>query len=475
MFLFVIYSQNMAVDPNHIRALVEKPVEGLQVELKTWIDPRTEDGIAKLVKAIFAIRNRNGGFLLIGFNNVTRLPDAYPLDEPVETLYHIDALQGMVSRYVSPAFEVGINFADRDGQNHPVISIPEGVQVPAVVKRDLIGQGGKKLLANGDLYFRTLNSNGTASSACILPTDYADLLNVCFENREADIGRFLRRHLAGMGSSAALMSALGIESDDGTLRNRAFEIVDSGSAAAEAAIAGRTTAEQQARIENALTMHVGLAFEPARPDEIPTKAFLNKIESSNPNFTGWPVWLVSQGFSEVQDRPYVKNNMWEALIVDLDGGWSEHLEFLRYDPRGEFYLRRVMQDDLTDKVLPGTALDVILMIYRVAEVLAVGTNLGRTMGWEEQSDAGFAFRWTGLEGRALRPWVNAFGSAGRSGSKSHSISVDAYVAVPLETPATALAPYVGTVLAPLFSTFDGYQASAELIEESVRKLIERKL
>lgn len=465
----------MAVDPDQIKALVEQPVEALQVELKTWLDPRTDDGIAKLVKAIFAVRNRNGGFLLVGFDDTTRAPDPYAFDQPVEVLFHIDTLQGLVSRYVSPSFEIEIAFADRDGQAHPVISIPEGVQVPAVVRRDLIGKGGKKLLAEGDLYFRTFNSNGTASSARILPPDYAHLLDVCFENREADIGRFLRRHLAGVGSAATLASALGIESDESKLRKRALAVRESGSAAATAAIEERATPEQRTRIAKALTMQVGLAFDPARPETLPTQEFLNKVASSNPNYTGWPVWLDSRGFTEKRDRPYVTEGMWEALILDLDGGWSEHVEFLRLDPRGDFYLQRVMQDDLTNKVAPGTALDVILMIYRVAEVLAVGTILGRNLGWSDQNEAGFSFRWIGLKDRALRPWVNAFRSAGRSGSSSRSSTAEAYVTVPLETSAGALAPYVSAAVAPLFSVFEGYEPPADLVETSVRKLIERKL
>jgi hypothetical protein len=167
--------------------------------------------------------------------------------------------------------------------------------------------------------------------------------------------------------------------------------------------------------------------------------------------------------------------LWQALIIDLDGGWSEHAEFLRYDPRGEFYLQRVMQDDLTDVVPAGTSLDVILMIYRVAEVLAVGTNLGRSLGWEVESEAGFAFRWTGLNGRSLRPWVNASRSTGTSGSRSRSASADSYVQIPLETPYSALAPYVAKAVAPLFALFDGYAPSAELVETSTRKLIERKM
>lgn len=401
-------------------------------------------------------------------------PDAYTLDQPVETLFHIDILQALVSRYTNPSFEIMVALAERDGQVHPVIIIPEGVRVPAVVRRDLLGNGGKKLLVEGDLYFRTFNANGTASSARIMPPDYPDLLEVCFENREADIGRFLRRHLAGAGTASALTS-LGLENEESRLRDRAAATLEAGRHAADAALGARATPDERKRIDGALTMRVGLAFDPARPDALPTQEFLNKVAASNPNYTGWPAWLDSRGFTEKADRPYVSDRLWEALIIDLDGGWSQHVEFLRYDPRGAFFLQRVMQDDLTDKVQPGTALDVILMIYRVAEVMVVGTAFGRSLGWPDESPAGFAFRWTGLEGRALRPWVNAFRNAGRSGSVSRSAAVDAYVSVPLETPESALAPYVSAAIAPLFSVFDGYEVPPDLVETSVRKLIERKM
>jgi hypothetical protein len=308
-----------------------------------------------------------------------------------------------------------------------------------------------------------------------MPADYADLLEVCFENREADIGRFLRRHLAGADSTAMLTSAFGLESRSSQLRSRGFAVIDAGAAAGGAAIAASATDQERKRIVGALTMHVGLVLDPLKPDELPTQAFLNKVSSSNPNFTGWPIWVDSRSFTKKEDRPYVADGLWQALIIDLDGGWSEHAEFLRYDPRGEFYLQRVMQDDLTDVVPAGTSLDVILMIYRVAEVLAVGTNLGRSLGWEVESEAGFAFRWTGLNGRSLRPWVNASRSTGTSGSRSRSASADSYVQIPLETPYSALAPYVAKAVAPLFALFDGYAPSAELVETSTRKLIERKM
>jgi predicted HTH transcriptional regulator len=68
----------MEINSDQINTLLHKPSEGLQVEVKTWLDPRKDSDIAKIIKAIFAIRNRNGGFLIIGFNNTTMEPDYSP-------------------------------------------------------------------------------------------------------------------------------------------------------------------------------------------------------------------------------------------------------------------------------------------------------------------------------------------------------------------------------------------------------------
>ena len=85
----------MDIEENQITSLLRQPSEGLQVEIKSWVDPRTEESIAKIIKAIFAIRNRNGGFLIIGFDDDTLLPGRYSLDQSVDKLYHVDTIQAL--------------------------------------------------------------------------------------------------------------------------------------------------------------------------------------------------------------------------------------------------------------------------------------------------------------------------------------------------------------------------------------------
>ena len=428
-----------------------------------------------LVRAVFAIRNRNGGFVVIGFNNETLHPEPYNLTDTVKTIFHVDAMQGLISKYAFEKFEIGVSFREKSGQFHPVIVVPEGVKVPAIINSGLSGNGGNKLLVVGDIFFRTLNANGTPSSAKALPRDYPDMLEICFENREADIGRFLRRHL-GSGDIAKLLSEVsGLSASiSPTLKDRSFFVIDQGETAFEAALGTRPMNASQRKAAEGLTMHVGLVLDPEMTGALPTTTFMNTVAGANPQYTGWPVWLDSRGFHQKADRPRLVDNTWQTLIVDLDGGWSQHMEFMRLDPKGEFYLRRAMQDDLSDKITPGVAMDAVLMLYRVAEVLAVGVSIGRAIGWPTEGKAAFAFRWTGLAGRKLSTWANPRRFIS-SGGTSATGTVDGFTEVTLDTPHIALAPKVREAVSPLFAAFDGYEPSMELIEDCVRRLVERKM
>jgi len=52
-----------------LQRLVDVPQETLGVELKPWLLPTEHDSIGKIAKARIALRNNNGGYLLLGFEN----------------------------------------------------------------------------------------------------------------------------------------------------------------------------------------------------------------------------------------------------------------------------------------------------------------------------------------------------------------------------------------------------------------------
>jgi predicted HTH transcriptional regulator len=88
----------MKIDQDEIRELISSLSEGLNVEVKRWLDPSQPAGAAKIVKAALALRNRNGGYLVIGFDDKTLTPDIGSEPADVHAAFHLDTIQAIVSR-----------------------------------------------------------------------------------------------------------------------------------------------------------------------------------------------------------------------------------------------------------------------------------------------------------------------------------------------------------------------------------------
>jgi len=302
----------MNIDQKRINDLVAHPSESLNVEIKRWLDLKTPEDIAKIVKATLAIRNRNGGLFLIGFDDESLLPDFDNKRSDVRAAFHLDTVQGLISRYASEPFEIGVSFGLRDDVEFPVIVVPEGVTVPVTAKRDLKDSAGTCLIREGDIYFRTLQSNGTPSMAKVRSGDWRDIMEICFENKEADIGRFLRRHLAGQNIEkfvAALSDLHGAAVPlPPSLRDRAEALLQDGKQRAQAAIAARDLKPDEAAALKGLAWSVALVIDPAKPAAVPDRNFLNTVAGANPQYTGWPVWLDSSRFQDQDALPKVYRN-----------------------------------------------------------------------------------------------------------------------------------------------------------------------
>jgi hypothetical protein len=465
----------LSIDQNRIDDLIAAPSESLNVEIKRWINPDEPDGVAKLIKAALAIRNRNGGFLLIGFDNNTLMPDGNrPKD--VNLIFHVDKIQGIISKFASDVFEIAVGFGERNGHVYPVIVIPEGVTAPVAARCDL-KDGSKFLIREGAIYFRTLKSNGTPSTAKARPNDWQDITEICFENRDADIGRFLRRQLAGGSVERFIEILTGLRASavppSPTLSDRATALINESEQKFEKAVVSREQKEIAA-IKDGGTWSVALVIDPPHAEAIPSSIFLNTVAGANPQYTGWPVWLDSRNSADRTSNPKVIDNAWQALIVSLEEGWFKHVDFIRLDPTGSFYLSRILEDDLTDKVPRGTALDAIMVILRVAEAIAVGLSLVKALGWQADARLGFGFRWTRLSGRELCSWASPLASM-RPGRTVQDSSVDTFVELPLDTPVSAIASYVEQATRNLFVRFDGYTFPIALIEHWLQRLIERRI
>ena len=187
----------MSSSPGEVQQLVDYPRESLAVELKAWFDPDSPEGQAKIVRGCIAMRNRGtGGFILVGFDNQTSAPDLAGAPSDVRTAFHADKVNSLVNRHASERFEVHVHFPVREGLEFPVLEVDAGTETLIAARRPLQNANGDTLVKQDAVYIRSLSQNNTPSTGEPRWSDWSSILDPLFDNREADLGRFLRRNLA---------------------------------------------------------------------------------------------------------------------------------------------------------------------------------------------------------------------------------------------------------------------------------------
>lgn len=465
------------METNHsfLQDLVDRPRESLSIELKRWIDPSQPEGIAKIVRALLALRNHGGGYLVIGFDDKLLQPDTEHAPIDVEAAFHVDTIQALVSKYASEPFEVAVHFVMREGQKYPILEAPVGIKVPVAARADL-NLLQKKFIAVDDVYVRTLSSNNTPSTSRAGWKDWSHLIEVCLDNREADIGRFLRRHLGALSPDILDSLATSVRSGLQAKPSQAQvhgALLDDGYARYS-----QLVRERKLSLPPFGTWQVSLSLVGIVPPHSANQAFLNLLASSNPNLTGWPVWLDTRNFSDQSAHPFVANGAWEYLSALVNVGWLNHVDFASFNPKGTFYLLRALEDDISgsDRApKPMTALDFGLPVVRTVEAIAVGLAFARAMGCDSATTTlSFAFRWTEIKSRNLVSWANVRRHMS-PGRVAYQDSLTSFVDVPAETPLSSLAEYVNRAVKPLFEVFQGFELGQNVIEDVTRQVISRSL
>ena len=468
----------MDIDQDLLNRLVAQPTEGLNQELKRWLDPSIKVDQAKIIKATLALYNRNGGYLIVGFDDKTRHPEpAAPAN--VRQTFLTDRIQELISRHASDRFEIAVGFGERDGQDYPVLVVPPGVRVPVAIGRALV-ESGTELLKVGEIPIRTLHANGTFSTAVAGPRDWPAILEICFDNREADIGRFIRRHLGGL---AGALSARGSGDEAvASIRQRATDFLNFGWARyrqAKTRLPTVTEAEQ-----NALEWgkwEVAAVIDPPIKGRVADQEFYTLLMGSNPRYMEWPSWSDTSEYPDQRSQPDTRDGGWEAFLLWVNSHIPfDFVAFTRLEPDGKFYQIRALDDDALARRRggkTGSSLDFNLMTAEVAESIAVALRFALALGCDAQiTKLGFSFRWRGLSDRNLHAWYGRMRASLPLGPYTASDNeAESFVMVPLETSESALAPFVEAAVKHLLAKFRGYSMSRERTESCVRLLLERKL
>lgn len=245
-----------------------------------------------------------------------------------------------------------------------------------------------------------------------------------------------------------------------------FALIDEGREYAESAAKNLGFSAELQKVQEYLTMYVGLVLDPPKPEKNPTEAFLNKFMLSNPQYLNGSIWFDSRGVARQEYRPHVVDGAWQAYIVALN---VERAEFMRINPRGEFYAQRVMKDDFNATLCQG--MDYIQMASSVIEVIASGLIIAREIGWDLDSTADFVFHWTGLKGRKLSESVGVSHYYLGENYVSYDATAEAVACISLDFSHSALVQHVTDVLEPLFASFNGYEIDHRIVGNLVQQII----
>jgi len=453
---------------------LKAPRESLSIELKSWIDPSTPEGKAKIIKAAIALRNINGGHLIIGVSDCgVPLHEECPVD--LEEKFHQDTIQALITKYSSETFEISVEFGKYQGARFPFIVIPPGVRSPVASKSRLqnLDTPPKDLIKEDTVFVRTLNANNTPSSAAATHRDWPRIMDVCFDNREADVGRFMRRHLVGFDLRSLLQELSSLKSPASApaiidFLNRCQERFKNIEKAENSKYLGKGYFEVAFFIESTIgPLH-------NRADDI----FLSKFLYANPSHTGWPLWLDTRAFNDPRSRPRTRENGWETLVEDYEGNFIiPHLDFWRAEPAGHFYHVRQLTDDLIaikNKVPPDKTLYIDIAIQSIAEAISIALSFTKSMGYPaESTNVDFAFRWSGLANReiASHDWRRYISPGRITGDDEVTIQTR----VSLDTPQSAIPSKVSEVAGDLISRFGGLTLSNSAIEEISNERLNKRM
>ncbi len=403
------------------------------------------------------MRNNGGGFFVLGFEDDGKQSGNPPPDPRLA--YPIDDIQSIVSKYASEPFAIEIEFRSVNGIEHPIIVVPPGVIRPVAAKSSLPHADSTKpmLIEDHAIYVRSITSNNTVSSSKLRKQDIERLMSVCFENSEADIGAFIRRHLVGLDVANLL----------GLFQSHSTPKVEQSDAYLEESLQRLKTvfADRKTSFPKFGFLEASAVFDVEGTPLSANQDTLFRMMANRRNYSGWSPWTIIHNQKLKDMNPYHFNGTWEALMHTPEpadfGGMSD---YWRADPRGKLYYFRVFEEDLGFRSLPALeCFDFYIAIFRLTEVLASILELSRLFAKNQATTIELTVRWTGLRNRLLGSWSKPERRLRGNHMAQQEIAIKT-LTFPSDTGMNTVPVLVNQTIQSLFLAFEGQEFENQVIE-----------
>jgi transcriptional regulator with XRE-family HTH domain len=446
----------MPQTPETLRRLADlliDPQETLDIEIKGWLDIASEnEHRALLAKAIIALANHGGGFIIVGFESTPNGVSPAVNRPDNLAVYSPDTVNAVVNRYIEPSFHCEVNIVTRavDRLAYPIITVPGGHHVPVRSKRS--GPNGQTIQQN--VYYT--RRPGPQSEPPQTGHEWDALMRRCIGNAREDLLNQFRGILAGGAAAVAPQE------------NRLQQVTRWHATSLERwrALSETLPAEHPARLRHGY-YNVGYQLF-GNVERVQGTALLDALNRGVVRHTGWPPFWVP---TRDGIRPYMHDGNVECWLgpdgQDRDPG---HADFWRASPDTQFFLIRGYQEDGHENAQaePGTIFDITLPTWRIGEILLHAASMARQLG-DAQAQAVLIFEWTGLNGRSLRSFANRTRHmADRYTARQERYRAD--LTVQADQIGDQLPELVGRVIRPLYELFDFFQLPATLPLEELERM-----
>lgn len=421
--------------------------ETLSTEFKAWLDLSNAASRATLAKAAIALANHGGGSIIFGVEERKGAAVASaPRPESISR-YTSDLVNAAINRFADPKIHCDVvHLLHPVSRNeHAIVVVPSGSTVPIMSIRELSGT-----IAAHQCYVR---KPGPKSEQPFTAEEWRALLSRCVQAGREQMLDAIRTILQGHSLSPVAADQIDkLLSFTETSHSRWSEVIDA------------LPKNDPARFLNG---HYEQSFE--LRDVKPASGLNQLLErlrrAGEVRLTGWGPFI---DLERPPVGPVPRGQIIEAWVGHPDeaGREGRHADFWRASPDGLLYEIRAMDEDFTDKAVPGSTFDISMPIWRIGETLLYVARLARLFA--EDPEIAIRVRYKGLKGRQLKSlfdWrVPVFGR--RTCHVEEAVLDGMANASRIET---NLEEVLVTLLRPLYEAFEFYELDPKLVAHEVAR------
>ena len=437
-----------------LQELLARPREALDIEVKGWLDLGDHNQRADLAKAILAVANHGGGFVVLGLEENDAGQFAPDPNRPNDlSKLTQDDIQNAVQKYLEPAIQCRVNHVEHpDGHGlFPIVMVPGGCRVPIKAK---VGSPDGKLIANR-VYVRR---PGPKSEEPQTAAEWDQLFERCIRARRDELLDGIRDLLAGQVPR--------VEPAQETTVDRLAKFIKQAEERWAERVGGLPPDAPPCFAHGFYA--VGFALEGNFEVQALTD-FMNTLRQAVRDHSGWPPFPI---MGRDVYRPKIVDGAIEAWFgPDEHGQFAQppYCDFWRAAPEGFFYTRKGFDEDGRYLGMePGVSFDITSPSRRFGEILLQVHYVAVAMGASE-ANVLIQAEWSGLSGRQLVSVGNPNRHT-QSGRRAHQNTYTGATTTSVTALIDALPEVVFGVLEPLYMLFDFFQLPKRLVEEELRDM-----